>query len=185
MKKSEQRVPFGTEKNLIQPGVEACVNCGCSKGEQHVDGCSQEECPACRCVLIGCSCDCLSLHESARIIHALYLQFMDLDSALLAVAVDEKRETEKTSYLLHAAMQYIFNNVPDTIRAEITQAFQLRFPGLVPALQDEDGQGYYTAEQLSAALDIPLAEVHERIDAMVAAGQGIKFGDGVKLRKVH
>jgi hypothetical protein len=52
-------------------------------------------------------------------------------------------------------------------------------------LQDETGYGYYTAEQLSLALQIPLAEVHEKIEAMVAAGQGVRFGDGIRLQKVN
>lgn len=81
-------------------------------------------------------------------------------------------------------MKYIFHNVPENAK-EIEEAFHLRFPGLVPLLQDEEGRGYYTAEQLAEALGIPLQEVNERIDAMVSSGQRIETSDGHHLRKVH
>ncbi|HBG18225.1 MAG TPA: hypothetical protein DDY32_02840, partial [Desulfobulbaceae bacterium] len=70
-------------------------------------------------------------------------------------------------------------------RAGLNRLFQENHPGLVPQLQDETGFGYYTAEQLSVALHIPLAEVNEKIEAMVAAGQGIRFGDGIRLHQVN
>lgn len=185
MKKYHKRIHYGDETRLQQPGRQTCADCGCKRGEYHGEGCAQEECPSCYGMLIGCSCDSLSIHDSARIIQALSMQFSDLHSALMAVGQIQGEQTERPSYLYHAAMQYLFANLPDNVKQEVTGAFQLRFPGLVPALQDENGQGYYTAEQLAKALDIPLAEVQERIEAMVAAGQGIRFADGVKLRKVH
>lgn len=82
-------------------------------------------------------------------------------------------------------MRFIFEHVPDEAREEIVRVFHMRFPGLVPQLQDDEGRGYYTAEQLAEALGIPLGEVNERIEAMIAAGDGIVNGRGRKLRKVH
>lgn len=93
--------------------------------------------------------------------------------------------SKSTSYLQHALMRYIFDTVPEEARTEIVKVFHMRFPGLVPQLQDEEGKGYYTAEQLAKALDIPLYEVNERIEAMIAAGETISLGNGKKLRKVH
>jgi hypothetical protein len=82
-------------------------------------------------------------------------------------------------------MQYLYENVAEEARLEVTRSFQENYQGLVPLLKDEQGHGYYTAEQLAAALRIPLAEVQEKIDAMVAAGQGIRLGDTIRMDKVN
>jgi len=142
-------------------------------------------------MLIGCSCDRLPAFDSARIIQALARQFESLDQAL-AIAGAEGNEghgldgaAANFSYLHHAAIQFIFFQLPQEARAEIDRVFQIRFPSLIPVAVDEAGRGYFTAEQLSQALDMPLAEVHERIEAMIAAGQGLRFADIKNLHKVH
>ena len=123
--------------------------------------------------------------DAARIVQSLYHQFTSMETALHIVTDRAADDTSNFSYLHHAAMQYLFTHLPDSVQAEISRVFQIRFPGLVPIVQDASGHGYYTAEQLSKALDMPLAEVRERIEAMIAAGQGLRFADISKLRKIH
>ena len=186
MKIYRKRIPFGAEKILVQAGEQSCAHCGTSPGRFHLGGCSAEECPQCAKALIGCCCECLSPHDGELIINGLYFQFSDLESALQAAGEEESCPAGGTSsYLQHAVMKYIFDNVPETAKTEITRAFHLRFPGLVPALKDEDGRGYYTAEQLSRALDMPIEEVNERINAMLTTGRTILPGEGRKLQKIH
>ncbi len=185
MKNYKTRVLFGDEKRMVQPGKDACDYCGCPVGHTHMPGCVSEECPNCGKVLIGCCCEILSPYDGEKIIQALYGQFRDLEAALQAGGEEGCSPGSKSSYLQHAVMRYIFEHVPDTARIELAKAFHLRFPGLVPHLQDEDGRGYYTAEQLSEALDIPVQEVNERIDAMTTAGKSIQMGEGKTLRKIH
>ena len=180
-----KRVAFGSERQLQQSGEGRCGVCGCQVGETHVAGCEAEECPVCGQVVIGCCCGGLSPHDGERIIGALYRRFSDLESALRVVDEGYCASGGGSSYLQHAVMRFIFEHVPDEAREEIVRVFHLRFPGLVPQLQDDEGRGYYTAEQLAEALGIPLGEVNERIEAMIAAGDTIATGLGRKLRKVH
>lgn len=185
MRDYPKRLAFGSERQLRQPDGEQCDECGCVTGSLHHAGCAGEECPVCAKAVIGCCCEALSPYDGEKIIQGVYNQFRDLASAIKAAGEESCPHGGGSSYLQHAVMRFIFNNVPEDARAELTQAFHLRFPGLVPQLQDEDGRNYYTAEQLSEALDIPVSEVNERIEAMVSAGKTIHFGEGKKLRKVH
>lgn len=185
MKNYAKRLPFGAERHMVQAGNETCGQCGCPQEQTHLPGCAGEECPACGKLLIGCCCQRLSPYDGEKIIQGLYHQFRDLHSALQVAGEGNCPSGGKSSYLQHAVMRYIFEHVPDTARTEIARAFHLRFPGLVPHVQDEEGRGYYTAEQLSKALDIPLQEVNERIDAMATVGRSIEMGEGKKLRKIH
>ena len=181
------RIPFGKEIN-IRPDGETCPLCHCQRGAFHAFGCSNEECPACHTMLIGCGCDRLPAYDSARIIQALAQQFQSLDEALAIAGAEGNGldgATGNCSYLHHAAIQFIFFQLPQEARAEIGRVFQIRFPSLTPIAVDEAGRGYFTAEQLSQALDMPLAEVIERIEAMIAAGQGLRFADIKNLHKVH
>jgi hypothetical protein len=183
MRKYFDRVRVGSEQTAVF-GSE-CPGCRRPAGEAHSFGCQYEECPQCRRTLIGCNCNCLSPYDSARVIKALHDQFGRLADAVEVVTAGEKGDGREESYLIHAAMQYLYENIPDAARDGLHRLFQESHPGLVPQLQDESGYGYYTAEQLSVALRIPLDEVHEKIEAMVAAGQGIRFGDGIRLQKVN
>jgi hypothetical protein len=192
LKKQEQNVKLRKYLDRVPVGSEAAMACypvcpGCQRpeGEMHQFGCAHEECPGCRRILIGCHCNCLSPANSAKIIKALHDQFADMADAVEVVTAADTELGQDVAYLTHAAMQYLYENVPLTIRGDLNKGFQESHPDLVPFLQDEAGYGYYTAEQLSAALQIPLAEVHEKIEAMVAAGQGIRFGDGIRLQKVN
>ena len=185
MKKYRERIPYGLERRLVQTETDTCEQCGVRRESEHQPGCAGEECPACGNMLIGCCCDCLSPHDTEKIILALYRQFQDLESALHAAGENGCPGAMQSSYLQHAVMRYIFDHAPEEARNEIARVFHLRFPGLVPHLQDEDGRGYYTAEQLAEALDIPLAEINERIEAMLTADRAILTSDGRKLRKVH
>jgi len=173
----------GSERTLFV-GSE-CPRCRQPEGAAHSFGCQYEECPECSKILIGCNCNCLSPYDSARIIKALHDQFSSLADAVEVVTAAEGGRAREESYLIHAAMQFLYENIPDAAREGLHRLFQENHPGLVPQLQDDSGFGYYTAEQLSVALRIPLGEVHEKIDAMVAAGQGIRFGDGIRLQKVN
>jgi hypothetical protein len=177
------RVVVGSEQTAAYHDV--CTGCGMPGGVKHSFGCANEECPGCGKILIGCHCNCLSPADSAKIIKALYDQFTDPADALQVVTVIGADPGRDVSYLMHAAMHYLYENIPQAIRIDLNRGFQESHPGLIPLLQDETGYGYYTAEQLSLALQIPLAEVHEKIDAMVAAGQGIRFADGIHLQKVN
>lgn len=183
LKNYPDRVEVGSERMLS--GTSVCPGCGMEKGQLHTLGCAFEECPICRKFLIGCQCNCLSPRDSEKIIQSLHRQFTDLVDAALVVTAAGIETGEQTSYLIHAAMQFLYENVSETTREELNRGFQASHPGLVPQLQDESGYGYYTAEQLSEALQIPLSAVHEKIDAMVAAGQGLRFGDGIQLQKVN
>ncbi len=183
LKKYLDRVPVGSELTL--GGYPVCPECQQPTGEMHAFGCSHEECPECRAILIGCHCNCLSSANSAKIIKALHDQFENLADAAQVATSAGAEHSQGVTYLTHAAMQYLYENVPIEVRVDLNRDFQASHPGLVPLLQDESGNGYYTAEQLSLALQIPLAEVYEKIDAMVAAGQGIRFGDGIRLHKVN
>lgn len=183
LKKYLDRILVGSEQLLAYHS--RCPGCGMAAGATHSFGCPHEECPGCRKILIGCHCNCLSPADSAKIIKALHDQFNNLADAVGVVTAAEVEPGPESSYLVHAAMQYLYENVDQSIRAELNHDFRARHPDLVPLLQDETGYGYYTAEQLAEALRIPLAEVHEKIDAMVAAGQGIRFGAGIRLQKVN
>jgi len=185
MKNYRERIPYGRERWMVQAARDSCGQCGSQRESEHQPGCAGEECPVCGKMLIGCCCDSLSPYDTEKIILALYRQFNDLESALQAAGEEGCAGAEKSSYLQHAVMRYIFEHVPEEARTEIARVFHLRFPGLVPQLQDEEGRGYYTAEQLAEALDIPLAEINERIEAMLTADRTISTGDGRKLRKVH
>jgi hypothetical protein len=123
--------------------------------------------------------------DSEKIIKALYDRFTDMTAAAVVAAAADSRPDGSASYLTHAAMRYLYENMTFEVRADLQRSFQESHPELVPLLQDEAGLAYYTAEQLSLALQIPLARVHEKIEAMVAAGQGIRFGDGIHLKKVN
>lgn len=182
-KKYLERILVGSERLITCHTV--CPGCGMVAGAMHGFGCPHEECPACRQILIGCQCNCLSPANLAKIIKALHDQFKSLADAVRVVTATGVEPGRESSCLIHAAMQYLYENVDQAVRAELHHNFQESHPGLVPLLQDETGYGYYTAEQLSVALHIPLAEVHEKIEAMVAAGQGIRFGDGIRLLKVN
>lgn len=183
LEKYLDRISVGSERTTAYH--EACSGCGMPVGAMHNFGCAHEECPGCRRILIGCHCNCLSPADSAKIIKALHDQFTNPADAVKVVTVTGAEPSRDASYLMHAAMHYLYENIPEASRADLNRSFQQNHPGLVPLLQDETGYGYYTAEQLSLALQIPLAEVHEKIEAMVAAGQGIRFGDGIRLQKVN
>ena len=158
LKKYRERVPVGSE--LLLTCHQACSRCGSSEGEVHTFGCASEECPICRKILIGCQCNCLSPADSAKIIKALHDQFTDLADAVEVVTAATAQTGRDESYLIHAAMQYLYENMPMDIRNALNRGFHESHPGLVPLLQDEEGYGYYTAEQLSEVLQIPLAEVY-------------------------
>jgi hypothetical protein len=183
MKKYLARLPVGAERDLILGGD--CPGCGRPPGELHSFGCRMEECPKCHRILIGCNCSCLSPHDSAGLIKALHDEFAGLAEAVEVVSSTDAGQGGEESYLVHAAMQFLYENIPDQARAGLNRLFQEKHPGLIPQLQDDSGYGYYTAEQLAVALRIPIAEVHEKIEAMVAAGQGIRFGDGIRLHRVN
>lgn len=183
LKKYLDRILVGSERLIACHNV--CPGCGMAAGASHGFGCPHEECPACRKIVIGCQCNCLSPTDSAKIVKALHDQFVRLGDAVRVVTAAGVEPGRECSYLIHAAMQYLYENVGQSIRVELNHDFRKRYPDLVPLLQDETGYCYYTAEQLSAALHIPLAEVHEQIDAMVAVGQGTRFGDGIRLQKIH
>ncbi|MFV0437530.1 MAG: hypothetical protein ACK5PS_09115 [Desulfopila sp.] len=170
---------------MVQTERQECRQCGCLPEEEHQPGCTAEECPVCGKMLVGCCCERLSPYDGERIIVGLYRQFRDLESALMAAGEEFRPSSAGSSYLQHAAMRYIFDHVPDEKRSELVRVFHLRFPGLVPQLQDDQGRGYYTAEQLAEALQMPLSEINERIEAMITAGQNIATGEGRKLHKVH
>ena len=181
------RIPFGEER-MIQENEEICPLCQCQRGDFHAFGCSNEECPQCHAMLIGCRCDRLSALDSARIIQALARQFHNLDEAVAIIGASDdgaKPEAANFSYLHHAAIQFIFSQLPPEARTEIGRVFQIRFPALTPIAVDDAGRSYFTAEQLSEALGMPLSEVRERIEAMIAAGQDLRFADIKNLHKVH
>lgn len=182
MRKYLARIRVGGEQALVEGGT--CPACDQPAGTYHRFGCRNELCPKCQRFLIGCNCNCLAPVDSARTIKALHGEFVSLADAVAVVSSAETGGGEE-SYLVHAAMQYLYENIPEAARAGLNRLFQANHPGLVPQLQDETGFGYYTAEQLSVALRIPLAEINEKIEAMVAAGQGIRFGDGIRLHQVH
>ena len=185
MKMNKKRIPFGSERRILQADARRCASCRRRSGKLHEPGCAEEECPECGKSLVGCCCEILSPYDSEKIIQGLYDQFDSLESALSATGEEGCSDSGASSYLQHAVMRYIFNHVPDQARRQIEEAFHLRFPGLVPHLLDDEGRAYYTAEQLAKALGMPLQEVHERIDAMVTSGQSIKISDSRTLRRVH
>lgn len=176
------RIAVGAETRVKSGG--ACRDCGQAPGALHTPGCPGEECPGCGALLIGCACTCLAPGEGERIIKALRDSFASPEDALQVVMSSESG-VEKPSYLVHAAMYALYDQLPPTARAELQHSFSLCHPALVPLLRDSHGHGYYTAEQLALALDIPLAEVQKRIEAMVEAGQGIRFADGIVVEKVN
>lgn len=185
MKIPNRRIPFGHERKLIQAGADSCISCKACRGENHKYGCDSEECPKCRYMIIGCSCDCLSSYESSCIIQALYEKFSSLEEALNDMVGGEAERQQKSSYLDHAAVQYIFENVPKDVRSELVGEFRRRFPLLLPHIEDAQGTPYYTAEQLSQTLNVPLHEVQEKVDAMLEAGKDIRFLRTPAPKKVH
>ncbi len=182
LKKYSARIPVGAEQTLTGGGP--CSVCGQPAGIVHSFGCANEECPSCHKILVGCSCNCLSSADAEKIIKVLHDQFTCFGDAAEVVAADPDPGRD-SSYLVHAAMQYLYEHLPPAVRDDLHRDFQTSHPDLVPLLQDENGFGYYTAEQLSATLQIPLTEVYEKIEAMLDAGQGIRFGDGIRLHKVN
>ncbi len=183
MKIIKKRILFGHEMKLLQSGAEHCSSCNANRGTYHNNGCDSEECPQCHCMVIGCSCDCLSSYESSHIVQSLYRKFASLEDALNDIV--NSTSGQKSSYLDHAAVQYIFENVPEEVRNELIGEFRNRFPLLIPHLEDAEGTPYYTAEQLAQTLNVPLQEVQEKIDAMMEAGRNIKFFEDPDSGKVH
>ena len=163
---------------------ESCGDCGSPQGLPHRYGCPAEECPRCGGLLVGCPCTALHPAEGERVIKALYDLFRSLEEALAVVAA-RGQSAAGPSYLLHAAMNFLYEHLPEEARAELRQSFASSHPGLVPLLRDGEGRGYYTAEQLSQALAIPVAEVHERVGAMVEAGQKVHFADPQDGEKIN
>lgn len=58
-----QRIPFGEERTIELPnGMRAyiasdddhCHDCGVSRGDIHIAGCDEEQCPVCERQLISC-----------------------------------------------------------------------------------------------------------------------------------
>lgn len=185
MKIPNRRIPFGHEKKLVQAGADNCNSCKVCRGENHKYGCDAEECPQCGCMIIGCSCDCLSSYESSFIVQALYEKFTSLEEALSDMVGGGVERKQMSSYLDHAAVQYIFKNVPKDVRSELIGEFRKRFPLLLPHIEDARGTPYYTAEQLSRTLNVPLQEVQEKVDAMLEAGKDIRFLRTPVSKKVH
>ena len=179
------RIHVGDERDLVVIVSGKCAECEQPCGEEHVPGCSQEQCPACSGMIIGCGCNCLCPHEAEKIIARLYAAMDSMEGALAVLESDKLNSERGHSYLVHAAMRFLFDNVPEGRRAELETAFFQQYPGLVPQLRDENGYGYYTADQLAEALNLPLEKVRMQIDAMVASGQGVKFAKGIRLKPVH
>lgn len=181
------RVLVGKEYGVVVG--ERCQECGRSCGEEHAPGCSMEQCPACRRMLIGCSCNSLCPYEAEKIIATLYAKIRSMEDALAALEsmgeADTDCEKAGNSYLLHATMRYLFDNMPESKRAELESVFYQHHPQLVPQLYDEEGRRYYTADQLAEALNLPLEKVRMQIDAMAASGQGIRFANGIRLKPLH
>lgn len=183
IKQYPTRIAIGAEK-VVSSSCGGCRDCGQPQGSLHRHGCPGEECPKCGGLLIGCPCTCLAPGEGERIIKALRHSFSSPEEAVQMVLAQDLG-MNRPSYLLHAAMHCLYEHLPSEARIELQRDFTNRHPALVPLLRDDKGNGYYTAEQLAKALDIPLADVQERIEAMVTAGQGIRFADGIIVEKVN
>lgn len=177
------RVLVGREKGGIT--VEKCPECGRNAGDEHAPGCSLEQCPACRMTLIGCNCNCLCPYEVEKIIASLYSRITSMEAALATLESGTKVNLGGNSPLVHATMRYLFDNMPANRRAELETLFLEQHPELVPRLYDDDGHRYYTAEQLAEALNMPVEKVRKQIDAMAAAGQGVRLSDGLRMKMLH
>jgi len=165
--------------------VEQCPECGRNSGEEHAPGCSLEQCPSCRMMLIGCSCNCLCPYETEKIIASLYCRITSMEDALAALESGAEANLAGNSFLVHATMRFLFDNMPANRRAELETLFLQQHPELVPHLYDDDGHRYYTAEQLAEALNMPIEKVRKQIDAMVAAGRGVRDASGVRVKMLH
>lgn len=87
------------------------------------------------------------------------------------------------SYLVHAAMQYMFENIDERGREKISHELHTSFPALKPTHYDKNGTGYYTAEQLAIAFDVSTQEIEEKISALSAAGFVIKNNKPKNLKR--
>ena len=181
----QKRVPYGSEQKTAAVRLNHCPSCRVVRGSLHKPGCSEEECPCCHGFVIGCQCNCLSTLDSTLIIQALYRQFTDLYCALQAANLHENNEKKGTSYLVHAAMQYLFEHIDEKSRDEINKKILISVPILKPSLYDEDGTGYYTSEQLAKAFDVSVEEINDRIEALSSAGFVIKKNEIENLKKSH
>jgi hypothetical protein len=50
------RVSFGSEREGLVQDDGRCSDCGAARGEYHVPGCENEQCPACGGRVISCDC---------------------------------------------------------------------------------------------------------------------------------
>lgn len=180
---NKTRILFGEEITFTGQELNECPTCSTPKGKLHVPGCSLEECPCCHELLIGCRCNCLSPLDSTIIIQALYRKFTDMQSAVKAADLDQKKSKSKVSYLTHAAMQYLFEHIDQKSRDQLSQTLLTTFPTLIPSFYDENGTGYYTSEQLAEVFGVAVEEIHTRIDALTAAGFTIQQHDPSELKK--
>ena len=179
----KRRVPFGSEQNINTGPSDHCHTCHATHGTPHKPGCNEEQCPNCCSLIIGCGCNSLSTMDSALIIQSLYRKFTNLETALRAVTFHENKGKQGTSYLVHAAMLYLFEHIDEKSREEITQKFHLSFPTLNPTMYDKNGTGYYTPEQLAKAFDVTVEEINDRIEALSSAGFTIKKNEIENLKK--
>jgi len=182
---TKQRIPFGSEQTMKIGKQHHCSACHVTLGNQHKAGCNEEECPSCGGFIIGCGCNCLSTLDAALIIQALYGKFTDLDRALQTVNLLENNRQAGTSYLVHSAMQYLFEHIDDKSRAEIAKKIHISFPILKPTMYDKNGVGFYTTEQLAKAFDVTVEEINSRIEALSSAGFVIKKSERENLQKSH
>jgi len=171
---TRKRIPFEKEQNSATHHSDRCPSCQMANGELHMPGCPEEICPKCQGFIIDCGCNCLSSLDSTLIIQALYLKFTDINSALQATNRSTNTKSKKPSYHIHAAMQFLFEQIDDKAKDEITKKMINSFPTLKPALYDQEGTGYYTAVQLAETFNVSVEEINSRVEALAAAGFVIK-----------
>lgn len=106
-----------------------------------------------------------------------------MECALQAAEFSPEKSKGKVSFLVHAAMQYLFEHIDQKAKEQVGRLMQNSFPILIPSMYDEDGIGYFTPEQLAQAFDVSEQEINSRLEALAAAGFVIKNQDPADLSK--
>ena len=162
-----KRIPYGDEKNIYAV-AEMCPDCGVRLGQEHVPGCSYEQCPAHHRPLIHCPCSGRSIRsaDAYRVMDALVHE-MTLEAATQAL---QGADPKQFSLLHHAATSYMVTVGPKSVQDAFARAMAELADeiGMVPS-----GDGYKIKDwdKMASYMNCSVDEAKQQIEEIIEAGQ--------------